>query len=218
MENSAEQQLLCLKGGSSEVVEKRSRFLGKTAPVSTEEEALAFIDSVRRANRDARHNCSAYIVGEERIEKCSDDGEPAKTAGMPMLDLLKKKNLGGVCVVVTRYFGGILLGTGGLVRAYGLAAAKALENSSFAPERRGFLTEWAADYASYGKIRYLAESQGIPILDVAYGAEVILKILLPEDKAERFQSALREMSGGKIAPRKSGKVRYLESEGTVRIL
>ena len=135
-----------------------------------------------------------------------------------MLDLLRNRSLGGVCVVVTRYFGGILLGTGGLVRAYGKAAALAVENSVFAPEKRGLLTEWAADYASYGKLRRIAEAQGVPILDVSYGAEVVLKLLLPEDSAERFLRAAGEAGAGKLSPRKSGKVRYLEAEGSVRIL
>lgn len=218
MENASDQFFLCLKGGTSEVVEKRSRFLGRTEPVRSEEEALAFIERMKRENRDARHNCSAYIAGQERIEKCSDDGEPAKTAGLPMLDLLRKKHLTGVCVVVTRYFGGILLGTGGLVRAYSQAAAEAIDHSAFAAEERGLLTEWAADYASFGALKRLAELEQIPVLDIQYGQEVVLKLLIPREKTERFLSAVRERSAGKLSPRRSREVLFCAYEGSYKIL
>ena len=111
-QNSQQPVFLCIRGGTAEVTEKRSRFIGQTLPVQTEEEAQAFIARIRKENRGARHNCYAYITGPDgSVEKCSDDGEPSRTAGMPMMDLLKKRNLRNICVVVTRYFGGILLGT-----------------------------------------------------------------------------------------------------------
>ena len=116
---------------SGEITEKKSRFIATIRPVSTEEEALAFIAEMKKKYWDARHNCSAYIVGTDKpLERCSDDGEPSRTAGMPMLEVLKGNGLSNVCAVVTRYFGGILLGTGGLVRAYQAATAEGVKNST----------------------------------------------------------------------------------------
>ena len=133
-------ELLCLKGGSGEVVEKKSRFIAQVSPVKNEEEALQFIARIRKENRDARHNCYAYVTGPDgSIEKFSDDGEPSKTAGMPMLDLLRKRGLKNVCVVVTRYFGGILLGTGGLVRAYTAACTAGMCHRRASAGRPGHL-------------------------------------------------------------------------------
>ena len=121
------------KGAYDEFVEKKSRFIGYVKPVTTEDEAIEFVNAVRKKHSDATHNCYAYIVRENNIMRYSDDGEPAGTAGMPILDVLRKEDLTDVCVVVTRYFGGTLLGTGGLVRAYtkgaqvGLDAAERIE-------------------------------------------------------------------------------------------
>ena len=107
------------EGGMGELIEKKSRFIATTEPVATEEEAAAFVERMRRKYWDARHNCYAYVLGEQgRVQKCSDDGEPSQTAGRPMLDVLLGEGVRNICVVVTRYFGGVLLGTGGLVRAY----------------------------------------------------------------------------------------------------
>ena len=153
-------ELLCLKGGSGEVVEKKSRFIAQVSPVKNEEEALQFIARIRKENRDARHNCYAYVTGPDgSIEKFSDDGEPSKTAGMPMLDLLRKRGLKNVCVVVTRYFGGILLGTGGLVRAYTAACTAGLDACVTAERQQGVLATWTVDYGLYGKLQYLAEEE-----------------------------------------------------------
>ena len=129
MGNEGRKPLCCVSGGEAEIVEKKSRFIARVRPVGSEEEALAFIAAVRKQNRDARHNCYAYITGDSGENgKYSDDGEPSKTAGLPMLDLMRKRGVVGVCVVVTRYFGGILLGTGGLVRAYSGAVREGLKN------------------------------------------------------------------------------------------
>ena len=114
-------------GGEGEIVEKKSRFIATVRPVSSEEEAVAFINEMKKKYWDARHNCSAFVIGDrQEISRCSDDGEPAQTAGRPMLDVLLKEEIHNVCVVVTRYFGGTLLGTGGLVRAYGHSAKEGL--------------------------------------------------------------------------------------------
>ena len=125
-----ESYLILYQGGSGELTEKKSRFIANTRPVESEEEALAFVEEMRKQYWDARHNCWAYVIGDRGEKKrCSDDGEPSQTAGKPMLDVLTGSGVTNICVVVTRYFGGILLGTGGLVRAYSGAAKAGLEGS-----------------------------------------------------------------------------------------
>ncbi len=210
---------LCIRGGTAEVTEKRSRFIGQTLPVKTEEEAQAFIAKVRKENHDARHNCYAYITGPDgSVEKCSDDGEPSRTAGMPMMDLLKKRNLRNICVVVTRYFGGILLGTGGLVRCYSAAAAGALDASLAAEQKHGILTVWETDYGFYGKLQYLAEEEELPVLNEEFGEKVTMTILLPAEKADRIRKKLREMSAGKLEPLEEKETDYCSVGGVTKLL
>ena len=219
MAREASAGILCLKGGTAEITEKKSRFIGAVCPVSTEEEALSFIRRIRKENRDARHNCYAYVTGEDgKLEKCSDDGEPSKTAGMPMLDLLKKKDIRNACIVVTRYFGGTLLGTGGLVRAYSEAAKRALENSIFSERKEGCTAVWNVDYGFYGKLQYLAEEEKLPVLETEFEGSVRMKLLLPADRAERVLTRIRNESAGKYEPAEQKKVQYCESGGIVRIL
>lgn len=129
-------------GGEGEIVEKKSRFIATVRPVSSEEEAVAFINEMKKKYWDARHNCSAFVIGDrQEISRCSDDGEPAQTAGRPILDVLLKEEIHNVCVVVTRYFGGTLLGTGGLVRAYQKATQTGLENSVIIDKQIGRKTD-----------------------------------------------------------------------------
>ena len=128
------------QGGEGEIVEKKSRFIATVKPVESEEEAVAFINEMKKKYWDARHNCSAFVIGEhQELTRCSDDGEPAQTAGRPMLDVLLKEGITNVAVVVTRYFGGVLLGTGGLVRAYQKAVQEGLAASQIIEKRSGFL-------------------------------------------------------------------------------
>ena len=131
METTANGYRVVYEGGEGEIVEKKSRFIATVRPIETEEEAVAFVNEMKKKYWDARHNCSAFVIGSrQEVTRCSDDGEPAQTAGRPMLDVLLREGITNVAVVVTRYFGGVLLGTGGLVRAYqsatqaGLAASK----------------------------------------------------------------------------------------------
>ena len=126
------------RGGEGELVEKKSRFIATTRPVESEEEALAFIEEMKKKYWDARHNCFAYVTGDRgQLQRCSDDGEPSQTAGRPMLDVLLGAGIRNICVVVTRYFGGTLLGTGGLVRAYSGAVQEGLKNSVVLEKRQG---------------------------------------------------------------------------------
>ena len=218
-QNSQQPVYLCIRGGTAEVTEKRSRFIGQTLPVQTEEEAQAFIARIRKENRDASHNCYAYITGPEgSVEKCSDDGEPSRTAGMPMMDLLKKRNLRNICVVVTRYFGGILLGTGGLVRCYSAAAQEALDNSLTAERKCGIVTVWETDYGFYGKLQYLVQEEELPVLSEDFGEKVTVTLLLPEEKAGRIKKAILEMSAGKLEPAEERKVEYCSVQGVTKLL
>ena len=153
-------------GGEGEIVEKKSRFIATVVPVETEEEALAFIESMRKKYWNATHNCFAYAIGERHeILRCSDDGEPSGTAGKPMLDVLIGEELHNVAVVVTRYFGGTLLGTGGLVRAYASATQAGLSASKIITKRFGFKLKITTDYTGLGKIQYILGEKKIKTLD-----------------------------------------------------
>ena len=148
-------------GGEGEIIEKKSRFIATVRPVSAEEEAAAFIAEMKKKYWDARHNCSAFVLGErQEISRCSDDGEPAQTAGRPMLDVLLREGLTNTAVVVTRYFGGVLLGTGGLVRAYQKAVQEGLAHSVLMEKKRGRSLSVGTDYAGLGKLQYLITQSG----------------------------------------------------------
>ena len=158
-----EQYKTVYQGGTGEVVEKKSRFIATVRPVNSEEEALQFIEEMKKKYWDARHNCSAYVIGERReFMRCSDDGEPQGTAGKPMLEVLLGEDLYNTAVVVTRYFGGTLLGTGGLVRAYSKAVQEGLADSRIITKKHGILTEVGTDYNSVGKLQYLFAQNEIP--------------------------------------------------------
>ena len=185
--------------GSSEIVVTKSRFIGYLAPVSDAEEAESIISSVRKKYNDARHNCWAYIIMDENgiFKKCSDDGEPSGTAGRPMMTVLEGVSLVNVVCVVTRYFGGVLLGTGGLVRAYTDAAAQALASCTPIPIRPGKRVNICCDYPDEGAIRRLLETEEYTITDTGYTEKVMLKVLGPEEKAEALMTRITDMTGGK---------------------
>ena len=157
------------EGGQGEIIEKKSRFIATVKPVKTEEEALEFIESLKKRYWDATHNCFAYIIGGGTpLKRCSDDGEPSGTAGRPMLDVLEGESLSDVAVVVTRYFGGTLLGTGGLVRAYSGAVRAGLDASVLITRLRGIHLLIGTDYTGLGKIQYLLGQRGIKTLESRY--------------------------------------------------
>lgn len=190
----------------AELTEKKSRFIATVRPVKTEDEALKFIGEMKKKYWDARHNCSAYIVMEgssagngsyKDIEKCSDDGEPSKTAGSPMLEVLKGAGLKNTAVVVTRYFGGVLLGTGGLVRAYSQAVALGIEASD--KVRMKFLNrvKIETDYNSYGRLTYIAGEENIAICDTAF-TDVVTCICLCDDRGYGVMSSrMADITSGK---------------------
>ncbi|MDO5416370.1 MAG: YigZ family protein [Lachnospiraceae bacterium] len=188
---------ICYEGGQGEIVEKKSRFIANVRPVKTEEEANAFIEEIRKKYWDARHNCYAYVLGDRNQQmKCSDDGEPSQTAGRPMLDVLLGEGLHDVCVVVTRYFGGTLLGTGGLVRAYSQAVKEGLAGSRVMEKLPGRKLTVTADYTAVGKIQYLAGQMGVTILDSQYTDRVIITLLIPEPQRKEAEEKITEATNG----------------------
>ena len=202
------------EGADGELVEKKSRFIAQIRPVASEEEAFAFIEEVRKKYWDARHHCYAYIIGERaQTARCSDDGEPSQTAGKPMMDVLAGEGLHDVCAVVTRYFGGTLLGTGGLVRAYSGAVKEALLNCSVVEKKLGVQLEVTADYNSVGKIQYIAAQMGITALESAYTDRASFTYMVPEEQAEDFEAKLTEATAGRAVLHRSETVYYGLTEG-----
>lgn len=189
----------------TELVEKRSRFLGHVWPVESEEEARARIEEIRKKHYDARHHCWCYRIREGGVERYSDDGEPQGTAGQPMLNVFQREGVTNVCCVVTRYFGGILLGAGGLVRAYTQSAKDALDAAGISVVRRWVAMEVPCTYAQFESTRREVESFGGVVEQVDYGADVVLSVLLPEERAEEFSARILDVSAGTIEVLEAGE-------------
>lgn len=185
------------EGGQDEIVEKKSRFIATVRPVETEEEAVAFINEMKKKYWDAKHNCSAFVIGErQEFNRCSDDGEPAQTAGRPMLDVLLREGITNVAVVVTRYFGGVLLGTGGLVRAYQEATKAGLNASKVIVKQKGKRLAVQTDYTGLGKLQYLFASESITIKETEYTENVTIHAVIPEDSTESIIKKITEATNG----------------------
>lgn len=191
------------EGGREEIVEKKSRFLAEVFPVETEEEAMVFLEKTRKKYWDASHHCWAFIIGETQIqERFSDDGEPGGTAGKPILEVLRGQELRNVLLIVTRYFGGTLLGTGGLVRAYTKAAQAGLAVSTLITKITGYQLELRTDYTTFGKLQHLLASREIPVADTVYAEEVIVSILVSEKEEENLTAALTEATNARVRIRR----------------
>ena len=189
--------LVVYKGGEGEIVEKKSRFIATVCPVETEEAAVAFINEMKKKYWDARHNCSAFVLGErQEMTRCSDDGEPAQTAGRPMLDVLLREGITNVAVVVTRYFGGVLLGTGGLVRAYQAATQAGLVASKIIEKCQGTKLVIHTDYNGLGKLQYLFGQQKLAILNTEYAADVVMTVLVPSGQKDMIYKSVVEQTNG----------------------
>lgn len=185
-------------GGVGELIEKKSRFIATLQPITTEEQAITFIEQCKKKYWDARHNCFAYTLGaNHELERCSDDGEPSKTAGRPMLDVLTNEGIHDAVVVVTRYFGGVLLGTGGLVRAYQGAVKEGLQNCVIIEKKCGIMIHIITDYPGLGKIQYICASQNITIRDTQYSDTVSLDVLVPPELQNSFLKQVSEATNGK---------------------
>ena len=199
---------MLIEGGQGEYEEKKSRFIATVRKCENEAEATAFIEEMKKKYWDARHNCSAYCIGPRgELTRCSDDGEPSGTAGRPMLEVLTGEGIRNVAVVVTRYFGGVLLGTGGLVRAYTRAVQEGLKNCVVGRMRAGVELEVRTDYNGIGKILYLLGNAGIEPVSSDYADKVSLRLLVPVELAESLQSQMVEVTGGRAEVSK-GNERY----------
>lgn len=207
------------EGGEGEIVEKKSRFIAAVKPVSAEDDALAFIESVKKKHWNATHNCFAYVIGERsELARCSDDGEPNGTAGKPMLDVLQGEELRNTAVVVTRYFGGTLLGTGGLVRAYSLAVKAGLASSVIITKIRGVKLRIGTDYTGLGKIQYILGQKGLRILDSEYADNVKLEVLVPENAVEAVRSDITEGTNGQASMEEGERCWFAQIDGQPVVL
>ncbi len=190
--------------GEDEFIEKKSRFIGRIFPVESEEEALAKISQMQKQHHDATHNCWAYII-KDGATRFSDDGEPGGTAGLPMVQVLQKEQLYNVLCVVTRYFGGILLGSGGLVRAYTKSAKIAVDAAGKSIKRIWSVLYIPCPYSFYERIKLEAEAFNAVIRDTQFGAEVELEILVADGDTQAFITRIADLSAGTVEVMETGK-------------
>lgn len=188
-----------------EYEEKRSRFIATASFADTEEKALAVLNAVRTANRTARHNVYAYVLQNGRT-RYSDDGEPAKTAGTPVLETIGHAGVADVIVVVTRYFGGILLGTGGLLRAYTKGAKDALDAAGVSVVRRWVRQLVPCTYSLYERLKQETERFGAVIEDTEYGADIVLTVLVPEEQSDAYAARILDFTAGTVETLVDGEV------------
>ena len=184
--------------GEAEFVEKRSRFIGQLWRVETEEEARARIEEVRKRYHDARHHCFCYVLREGNVLRYGDDGEPQGTAGQPMLNVFLKEEVTNVVCVVARYFGGILLGAGGLTRAYGGTAKLTLDAAGISRMRLWAVLAVPCPYPLYERMRLLVEKSGGSVENADFGTDVLLTVLLPSEDVDDFREKVTELSAGTI--------------------
>lgn len=205
-------------GGQGEIEEKKSRFIATVQPVSSESEALDFLAAMRRKYWDARHNCYAYTIGSRfELQRCSDDGEPNGTAGRPILSVLLNEEIHNCIIIVTRYFGGTLLGTGGLVRAYQAAAQAGLSASMIVSRRTGRKLTIRTDYNNIGRLQFLMGSEHIPILDNRYTDAVEIDIIVPEDSMPHFTEQVTETTRGTARLLPGDLAEYADADGEILI-
>lgn len=212
-EYKVEEYRVLLEGGEGEIVEKKSRFIATVRKCETEAEAVAFVEEMKKKYWDARHNCSAFVIGPRgELTRCSDDGEPSGTAGRPMLEVLLGEEIRNIAVVVTRYFGGVLLGTGGLVRAYTQAVKAGLEECEFGRMRCGTEIEVVTDYNGIGKIQYLLGTRGIEPVESLYTDIVTLRLLVPVGEVESLRKEMTEVTNGKVNFTKGNERYYIDKD------
>ena len=201
---------IILETKETEIVEKKSRFIANIAAVASEEEAIEFIEKIKKKYYDARHNCYAYIIGDKGDKKkCSDDGEPQRSAGMPMMEVLENQGYFDIVAVVTRYFGGTLLGVGGLIRAYQGAVIEGLNASVSGEIHEGFRAKYKFGYDFYGKIKYIAESENIVVEDTLFDENVTTSLIFEDGESERLQKKLVEETNANIERLLLEKIKYI---------
>ncbi|MBQ6274128.1 MAG: YigZ family protein [Oscillospiraceae bacterium] len=192
------------RAGESEIVEKRSRFLGHVRPVESEDEARAFVAEMKKKYYDARHNCWCYLL-QDGPERYSDDGEPQGTAGIPMLEVFRREGVTNLVCVVTRYFGGVLLGAGGLFRAYTKSAKDALDAAGRSVVRRWIRLELPCSYAALERYKQEIAAFDGAVEGLDYGAAVTIRALIPEEKSEAFRARIFDLSGGAVKAAVTGE-------------
>lgn len=196
--------------GTHEIVIEKSRFICHLSRVSTEEEAQNFINHIKKQHWNATHNCSAYVIGEnDQIQKANDDGEPSGTAGVPMLEVLKKRNLKDTCAVVTRYFGGIKLGAGGLIRAYGKSVSEGLNHVGVVERKLMRVMHTTVNYTWLGKLENELRESPYQIKDIHYADDVEFETYVKESEKQAFTKWITELTNGKSENREGIQV-YLE--------
>lgn len=216
MEKNEQPCRILIQGGTGEIVEKKSRFIATVRKAETEEEAAAFIEEMKKKYWDAAHNCSAFVIGKRaELTRCSDDGEPSGTAGRPMLEVLLGEEIRNIAVVVTRYFGGTLLGTGGLVRAYTMAVKEGLRQCSTGWLKQGSLITLETDYNGIGKILYLMGQKNLEALESEYTDVVKLVVRIPSEQAESFMEEVTQATAGRAGMSVSGQVYFVDKEQPV---
>lgn len=202
--------------GTGEIVEKKSRFIANIAHVESEEEALRFIEGCRKKYWNATHNCWAYIIGKKgELMRCSDDGEPSQTAGKPMLDVLDGQEIRDVAAVVTRYFGGTLLGTGGLVRAYSGAVKEGLNQSVVVEKKLADILQIITDYTGIGKIQYILAQEKLNPMNTEYADKVTVTVPVPVADTKRIRSLITEGTNGRAGMEITDQLYYGMAEGEV---
>ncbi len=193
--------------GESEIIIQKSRFLTYVSRAETEQQAQNFINNIKEKHKSANHNCSAYIIGEhDNIQKANDDGEPSGTAGVPMLEVLKKQGLQDTVVVVTRYFGGIKLGGGGLIRAYGKATTEGIDAAKVVERKLHHLMKISIDYTWLGKVENEVRNSVYPLKEINYAELVEVKVFTKADEEETFINWMAEMTNGQA------KIELVEKE------
>lgn len=206
------------RGGEGEIEEKKSRFIAHVLPVTSEEEALDFLAKTKKQYWDARHNCFAYTIGRNfELQRCSDDGEPSGTAGRPMLDVLLREGIHNCIVVVTRYFGGTLLGTGGLVRAYQKATQEGLTASTIIEKRQGIELSVTTDYNGIGKLQYLTAKNNITTMDTRYTDHVELDLMVPAEQLHSFYAEITEATSAAAQMTYNDPIEFAIVDGQVII-
>ncbi|OUO25500.1 YigZ family protein [Eubacterium sp. An3] len=206
------------EAGRGEIVEKKSRFIAHVQAVDSVEEAQEFIEAVKKKYWDARHNCSAFSVGEMNpLTRCSDDGEPGGTAGKPILEVIQGSGIRNIVIVVTRYFGGTLLGTGGLVRAYTEAAKAGIENAVIIEKIPATRMKLFTEYTDLGKIQYILAQNQVTVENTEYTDKVEIRALFPEKEKKALCRALTEGTGGRVHIEDGEDVYYGTAEGEVII-
>ncbi|MCM1046285.1 MAG: YigZ family protein [Candidatus Gastranaerophilales bacterium] len=209
--NQIEEYRVLLEGGEGEITEKKSRFIATVRKCEREADAVSFIEEMKKKYWDASHNCSAFVIGSRgELTRCSDDGEPGGTAGRPMLEVLLGEEIRNVAVVVTRYFGGTLLGTGGLVRAYSQAVRAGLAACRVGVMRYGSRLALRTDYNGIGKVLHVLQKQGVEPVSSEYAESVGLTVLIRESLKQRLVNDLVEATGGKVQVEQEEELYFID--------